>query len=106
MTNSVENIISANGKAFTEQPGILMRKLLKHWSHKMEVRFDEVSGEVKFSSGNCEFDASQENVLAMRINASNAEDVQRLEGVISSHLERLATHQTVTIEWEASSSGS
>ncbi|HEX2909403.1 MAG TPA: DUF2218 domain-containing protein [Chloroflexia bacterium] len=101
MTNIVENKVTLTGTVASEKPASLMRKLCKHWSHKLEVQYDEVRGEVNFGTGSCELDASQSGVLAIRVNAPDPETAGRLREVVERHLERFAVHETLTFQWSA-----
>ncbi len=99
MTNSTKNQLTVTATPATEKPTSLMRKLCKHWSHKLEVRFDEETGEITFPTGYCELDARQPAVLAIRVSAPDLETVQRLQDVVASHLQRFAVNETLVIEW-------
>ncbi len=99
MTNSVENKATVSATALSEKPASLMRKLCKHWAHKLEVRFDKESGQITFPMGYCELDAHQAGVLAIRLDAPDFETVRNLQGVVESHLQRFAVHETLTVEW-------
>ena len=99
MSSSIENKTMAVGTATTEQASSYIRKLCKHWSHKLEVRYDETSGEVKFPGGYCELDANQAGTLIVKVSAPDAETVQSLQGVVESHLQQFATQETLNIVW-------
>ncbi len=97
---SEQNKILAVGKAATEVPASYIRKLCKHWAHKLEVRYNEESGEIVFPMGYCELDARQPGQLLIRAMATDIATVQTLQDVITSHLQRFAVRETLQVEWE------
>ncbi|HLZ79875.1 MAG TPA: DUF2218 domain-containing protein [Sphingomonas sp.] len=67
-----------------------LQQLCKHWSHKLEVAFDEVHGTIRFPGGAVvTLDAGAEGLDA-RIEAPDAETLERMKGVLAEHLDRFA----------------
>ena len=60
----------------------LINRLCKHWAHKLEVEHSEQDAKIVFASGTCLMHADQ------------------LEGVVESHLMRMAKDESLEIVWE------
>lgn len=84
----------------TESGARLIQRLCKHWAHKLEVEHQEGEGRVVFESGAClmRADAGQ---LVVAIEALDEDSLDVLEGVVASHLERMAgKEEQLDIVWE------
>jgi hypothetical protein len=66
-----------------------MQQLCKHWSHKLEVDLSEGRGVVRFPAAVATFDA-RADALLVTIEGEEGEDVERLKGVVATHLDRFA----------------
>ncbi len=90
------NIPTANASRYLQQ-------LCKHWSHRMDVTFTPLIGRVPFAEdANCVLEATPE-ALGVAITAPDAATLQRLQGVVFSHLARFATSETLpTPDWRTS----
>ncbi|WP_192035868.1 DUF2218 domain-containing protein [Halomonas sp. YLGW01] len=77
----------------------LIKRLCKHWAHKLKVEHDEGRGRVHFDAGTCLMEADGER-LVVAIEALHVEGLDALEGVVASHLERMAGDEPLTIVWE------
>ena len=76
-----------------------LQQLCKHWSHRLEVTFDPTQGTVKFPEAVATMSA-RENGLEGTVESAAAETVERLKGVVSSHLDRFAFREApLTFEW-------
>ena len=74
----------------TDSGAKLMNRLCKHWAHKLEVEQGE---------GSCIMRVEPDK-LVVAVEALEEEDLDRLEGIIDSHLERMAGDETLNIVWE------
>lgn len=83
----------------TESGARLINRLCKHWAHKLEVEYKEGQGRVTFEGGTCLMHAEPE-LLRVSIEALDEEGLDRLEGVVASHLERMAGDEAIEIIWE------
>ena len=87
----------------TEHASRDLQQLCKHWSHKMDVRFDQETGEVTFPNGaRLLLNADQEN-LALTLRCEENE-VERLETVVADHITRFAFRETLSFHWNRTSS--
>ena len=78
-----------------------LQQLCKHWAHKLEVNFTAERGVVGFPGGTvATFEARPEG-LAVRIEASDAQTLEQMKGVVSRHLDRFAFREApLTFEWQ------
>lgn len=83
----------------TESGAKLINRLCKHWAHKLEVEHKEGEGRVAFEDGTCLMQAEADK-LVVAIESLEEESLDRLEGVVASHLERMAGDEELVIVWE------
>ncbi|BES69130.1 hypothetical protein RE428_01480 [Marinobacter nanhaiticus D15-8W] len=93
-------MLKAIANVETASPSINMKKLLRHFSHKIEVQFDDHIGSASFPFGDAYLEAG-ESVLAIHVKADDEESMTRLQAVIADHLVRFASKETLTIQWES-----
>lgn len=78
-----------------------LQQLCKHWSHKLDVELGEKSGVVRFSEAVATMSAD-DKVLTVEIEAGSDEVLERMKGVVSSHLDRFAFREApLPFEWQA-----
>lgn len=92
-------MLNSTAQVATAKPMPYMKQLCKHFGHKNEVSFDDVRGEIHLSSGVCTLDASAPAALALSATAADAESLERLTGVIGSHLERFGSRDELAVSW-------
>lgn len=99
---AIANVPTANASKYLQQ-------LCKHWQHNLLVEFTPEHGTVTFPrdargatwAGDAvvTFDAGAD-ALAVRIDASSAEHVEAMEGVVARHLDRFAFREApLTFHW-------
>ena len=81
--------ISSSTTIKTQKASGYLQQLCKHFSHKIEVKFDAQAGWIEFAFGRAELRAD-ENVLTLVANSQNPENLDKLKKVLASHLERFA----------------
>jgi hypothetical protein len=82
-----------------------MQQLCKHWGHKLEVDLSEQRGVVKFPAAVATFEPRPE-ALKVTIEGEEAEEVERMKGVIASHLDRFAFREApLKFDWSAEQDG-
>ena len=91
--------ISSSTTIKTQKASGYLQQLCKHFSHKIEVKFDGQDGWIEFAFGRAELRAD-ENVLTMVANSQNPENLDKLKKVLASHLERFAFRESLKIKWE------
>lgn len=86
-------------KITTTQPERVMRRLCKHWAHKIAVEYDEHKGKALFpEQGEVHFTV-EENSLVIRIEANNSESMQSIQKNIEHHMVPMAQPEIITISW-------
>ena len=82
-----------------------MQQLCKHWGHKLEVELSESKGVVRFPAAIATFDAGAD-ALSVTIEGEKSEEVERMKGVVASHLDRFAFREApFKFEWSAPDGG-
>ncbi|RUR30832.1 DUF2218 domain-containing protein [Vreelandella andesensis] len=77
----------------------LMNRLCEHWAHKLEVEHNEQEAKIVFASGTCLMHAGPDR-LVVSLEALEEEHLDQLEGVLESHLLRMAKDEPLVIVWE------
>jgi hypothetical protein len=104
MGSAVANVPTAHASKYLQQ-------LCKHWQHNLAVDFNPDHGTVAFPkdargatwTGDAlvTFDAGAD-ALSVRIDASSAEHVEAMKGVVARHLDRFAFREApLTLDWQA-----
>ena len=76
-----------------------VEQLCKHWSHKLEVDLSESRGVVKFPAAVVTLEP-EANALEVTIDGEGSEEVERLKGVVASHLDRFAFREApLRFDW-------
>ncbi|MGB8711779.1 MAG: DUF2218 domain-containing protein [Onishia taeanensis] len=83
----------------TESGTKLIKRLCKHWAHKFQVEHEEGHGRVHFDAGTCLMEADATH-LRVAVEALDVESLDTLEGVVASHLERMAGDEPLKMVWE------
>jgi hypothetical protein len=94
MTVAKARVPTANAAKYLQQ-------LCKHWSHKLDVDLSDRRGVVRFPSAVATMEASQDSLL-VTIEADESETLERMKGVVASHLDRFAFREApLPFEWSA-----
>jgi|ERR1700733_65989 len=87
-------IVSA--KVPTANASKYIQQLCKHWSHRLEVDLSEQKGVIRFPDAVVALDARP----AVTIDAQEKETVERMKGVVASHLDRFAFREApLKFDW-------
>lgn len=76
----------------------LIKRLCKHFSHKVEAKFDASSGHVDFPIGECDMKAN-DNTLTFEVQTNDEENLQKVQQVISSHADQFARDESFEWQW-------
>jgi uncharacterized protein len=90
--------MSSTSRVVTAKAIPYMRQLCKHFGHKHEADYGERSGTIRLPYGLCELQA-EDAELRLSVSAANAQDLERLEHVIGSHLERFGSRDGLAVAW-------
>jgi uncharacterized protein len=78
-----------------------LQQLAKHWSHRMEVRFTEEEGTIAFPNGSVLEMRADSETLDVVLSVPDGEEVERMRGVVASHLDRFAFREApLTFDWK------
>jgi hypothetical protein len=93
MAHETARVPTANGARYLQQ-------LCKHWSHKLDVQLSENEGIVRFPAAVATMKADPE-ALTVSVEAQDDETLQRMKGVVASHLDRFAFKEApLPFEWQ------
>lgn len=73
-----------------------MTRLCRHWGHKFPVTSGKEDSEIQLSMGVCRMRCNEALVVELE---GDAERIQRLQQVVADHLHRMASKETLVIEW-------
>ena len=92
MALETARVPTANGTRYLQQ-------LCKHWSHKLDVQLSENEGIVRFPAAVATMKADPA-ALTVSVEAEDDETLQRMKGVVASHLDRFAFKEApLPFEW-------
>ena len=94
MPTAKASVPTANAAKYIQQ-------LCKHWSHRLEVDLSDRKGVVRFPDAVATLEAG-EAALLVTIEGEQSETVERMKGVVSSHLDRFAFREApLLFEWKS-----
>jgi uncharacterized protein len=91
-------MIAATAEIPISTPSRYMNRLAKHFEHRVGVQRDERSARVDFPDAPCTMLASDTH-LSIRIEATDAEQAERLKEVVERHLRQVAAQETFDVTW-------
>ncbi len=92
MTTATARIPTASGSKYLQQ-------LCKHWGHRFEVELSDHKGIVHFPDADATMEADAD-ALFVTIEAKEKETVERMKGVVASHLDRFAFREApLPFDW-------
>jgi uncharacterized protein len=94
----VDTKVQSIAEVETPKAGRYLQQLCKHFQHKLPVTFDEHSGQITFSIGECRLNAT-EDVLKLRLEAQDGAQMTQLQDVVARHLLRFAFREEMQIDW-------
>jgi hypothetical protein len=74
-----------------------IQRLCKHWTHKFQVECTEWRGCIFLLGGACARLLADAETLNVGLEASDIEGLERMQGVIETHLRRLAYKEDLQI---------
>jgi hypothetical protein len=83
----------------TSQGARYLQQLCKHWSHKLDVQLTDHEGIVRFPHAVATMTAGPD-ALTVTVEAEDEETLQRMKGVVASHLDRFAFREApLPFDW-------
>ena len=92
---------ATNATIATPEASRLIRRLCTHWGHTFTVDFDEQQGVVTFHDDVVLRLRAGEDALEARIEACDTPALERFEGVVENHLQRMARATRLQFDWRA-----
>ena len=90
----------------TPTPRRYIKRLCKHFAHKVEATYTEKHGRAEFPFGSCEMTA-EPGVLILHAEAGDEAALERVQDVTARHLEAFAEgRESLAVTWEAVSTSS
>lgn len=83
----------------TAQAGKYLVQLCKHFAHKIPAEYADDRGRIQFEAGVCEADATEADVLILRVVSADREKLPVLEDVVERHLRRFAFREELALSW-------
>lgn len=91
MVNSTATIQTGKARRY-------MKALVNHFNRKVTAVYTEDSGYIEFGFGRCDIQAN-DNTLTFQATSNDADNLNRLQGVISSHLVRFTQSEIPDLSW-------
>jgi uncharacterized protein len=89
-----------SGTAATPDASRIIRRICKHWGHKYPVQCDDAAGVIQLGDVRVSLSATPDSLLITLENPV-ADVPQRLTGVVSEHLQRMAGEPLLDVKWTA-----
>lgn len=83
----------------TADPGRLINRLCKHFSHKIDAQWNDTTGHLTFSIGQCEL-AVHSDSLTLTCQSESRDELEELGEVVASHLIRFAGSEVDQVRWQ------
>lgn len=90
--------MSLSANISTASAARIMKRLCKHWSHKLQVSYDDEQGRVLFDPAVLNMQVSPQSLQATLSHADD-DTLIRLQQVVADHLQRMAQPEVLVIEW-------
>lgn len=84
----------------TDKAERLMKALCNHFARKIDAKYEGDKGYIKFEDGTCEVAASTD-LLTLKVEAENVENIERVKRVVVDHLLRFAPDEEIKIDWQS-----
>jgi hypothetical protein len=103
-------MLASTARVATERGPTYLKQLCEHFAHEgrrhggqeIEVTFDDHAGFVDFApviSGSCRLDAREKGVLVLDASGTDQVALERVQRVLSDHVERFGGRDGLTVEW-------
>lgn len=85
-------------RVVTESGSLYLKKLCRHFAHKVPATMAGDRGIVEFPFGRCRLEATAD-ALTMVIMLTDGQQVAKAEQVLAEHLQRMARKEALDIHW-------
>ena len=76
----------------------MIKRLCKHFSHKVNAGWNEGLGYIEFAMGFCDMNADKSQ-LSLRCGANSIEELTEITDCIDSHFVRFAKQRECSLKW-------
>ncbi len=76
-----------------------LKKLCRHFAHKVEVDFDDARGVIRFPFGGEAELLAADDTLRLEARAEEEEALARVEKILTDHLLRFAHREELAVSW-------
>jgi hypothetical protein len=91
--------VQARAEVATAHAARYLGQLCKHFQHKRPVTFNERTGHIAFTAGDCRLEAGP-GILALTVAAADEAGRAQLEDVVARHLVRFAFREDLHLDWQ------
>jgi len=109
-------MLASTARVTTERPKLYLTRLCQHFAdagerhsaQAFEVALDDREGFINFApvvSATCRLEARQEGALVVEVRASDQAALDRVQRIVTKHLERFGRSDGLTVEWGAAPDG-
>ncbi|WP_192036196.1 DUF2218 domain-containing protein [Halomonas sp. YLGW01] len=92
-------MFATHARVATENPSTQLKKLCRHFAHKLEVSFDDTQGEIRFPFGLTRLEI-RDQTLVLTGQADDEARLEQLKKVTADHLLRFAHKESLTVDWQ------
>jgi hypothetical protein len=107
-------MLASTARVATERPTLYLKQLCEHFAddgqrhsaQEFEVTFDDHQGFIDFApvvSGSCRVEARQGGVLVVVASGTDRGALERVQRVVTKHLERFGRRDGLTVQWGSAS---
>ncbi|WP_458524396.1 DUF2218 domain-containing protein [Onishia taeanensis] len=92
-------MFTTHARVATDHPSTQLKKLCRHFAHKLEVSFDDAQGEIRFPIGLTRLEV-HDRTLVLIGQADDEARLEQLKKVTADHLVRFANKEALTVDWQ------
>ena len=81
-----------------------LKRLCRHFAHKIPASIDGQTGTIEFPFGLCRIDVDDEE-MRIQVQVDDSDNLEKAEKVIADHLVRMANRDKPVVVWERTQSG-
>jgi hypothetical protein len=107
-------MLASTAHVATDRPTLYLKRLCEHFADPtrrhspqgFEVTFDDHEGLIDFApviSGTCRLDARREGLLVVEAAGIDQSALQRVQRIVTKHLQRLGGNDGLHVEWSPGS---
>src|SRR5262245_25161870 len=82
----------------TANAAAYIRRLCRHFAHKIPATFDDTQGHAPFAMGTCTMQAAPDT-LTLRVEAEDQAAVARVQDIVMTHLMQFAHQEQLSVAW-------